>query len=188
MRVGDNEALVFTMRELNQQTPRLIKEIQKTGNPAVITRHGRFVVTIAALAAGQVESEVMPVIARHVAKESPVVRVGDDEALIYTMRELNQQTARVIEEMGKGWQACDHHQAWPVRRYYQAAGGRRSNHGCCPRWHARSQNETRARPRAGAGGMPALVHRAALRVFSEVIRQRQRGGRHVRRSARRTLT
>ena len=101
MRVGDNEALVFTMRELNQQTPRLIKEIQKTGSPAVITRHGRFVVTIAALAAGQVESEVMPVIARHVAKESPVVRVGDDEALIYTMRELNQQTARVIEEIEK---------------------------------------------------------------------------------------
>ncbi len=101
MRIGDDEALVFTMRDLNQQTPRLIKEIEEAGKPAVITKHGRFLATISAIAAGRVESLVMPVIARQIAKESPVVRVDNDEALVFTMRELNQQTARVIEEIEK---------------------------------------------------------------------------------------
>jgi len=101
VRIGDDEALVFTMRDLNQQTPSLIKEIEEAGKPAVITKHGRFVATISAIAAGQVESLVMPEIARQIAKESPVVRVDDDEALVFTMRELNQQTARVIDEIEK---------------------------------------------------------------------------------------
>ncbi len=101
VRIGDDEALVFTMRDLNQQTPRLIKEIEEAGKPAVITKHGRFLATISAIAAGRVESLGMPVIARQIAKESPVVRVDNDEALVFTMRELNQQTARVIEEIEK---------------------------------------------------------------------------------------
>jgi antitoxin (DNA-binding transcriptional repressor) of toxin-antitoxin stability system len=101
VRIGDEEALVFTMRDLNQQTPRLIEEIQKTSNPAVITRHGRFIAVIRPLAPGQVVSEVLPEIALQVAKDSPVVRVGDEEALVFTMRDLNQQTARVIQEIEK---------------------------------------------------------------------------------------
>ena len=104
MRVGDDEALVFTMRELNQQTPRLMKEIEKAGRRAIITRHGRFIAMITPIAPGQVESRVLPEMARQLppaSPESPIVRVGDDEALLFTMRELNQQTARIIEEIEK---------------------------------------------------------------------------------------
>src|ERR1700722_16267408 len=90
VRVGDDEALVFTMRDLNQQTPRVMEQIEKAGKPAVITRHGRFIAIFRPLVAGQVESQVMPALAHQVAKDSPAVRVGDDEALVFTMRDLNQ--------------------------------------------------------------------------------------------------
>ena len=68
VRIGDDEALVFTMRDLNQQTPRLIKEIENTGRPAVITRHGRFIAHITPLAPGQVESRVLTAMAREIGK------------------------------------------------------------------------------------------------------------------------
>jgi prevent-host-death family protein len=101
--IGDEEALVFAMRELNQQTAPTIKEIERTGKPAIITNHGRFVAMITPLAPGQVERRVLPEMARQAVKPSPV-RVGDDDALVFTMRELNQQTApimRQVEETGK---------------------------------------------------------------------------------------
>ncbi len=101
VRVGDEEASVFTMRELNQQTPRVMEAIEKAGKPAVITRHGRFIALIRALTAGQVESQVMPTMARQIATDSSAVRVGDDEALVFTMRDLNQRTARVMEAIEK---------------------------------------------------------------------------------------
>ena len=69
MRVGDDEALVFTMRDLNQQTAPLIEELEKVGKPAIITRHGRFIAVIRPLAPGQVVSRVLPEMARHVAKQ-----------------------------------------------------------------------------------------------------------------------
>jgi antitoxin (DNA-binding transcriptional repressor) of toxin-antitoxin stability system len=68
-RVGDDQALVFTTNELGQQAARLINEIEKSGRPAVITRHGRFIAIITPLAAGQVESQVLPEIARQVGKQ-----------------------------------------------------------------------------------------------------------------------
>lgn len=64
---GD-EALVFSMRELDQQTAQVMSEIEKTGRPAIITRDGRFVATITPLAPGQVESRVLPEIAGRIAK------------------------------------------------------------------------------------------------------------------------
>ena len=57
--VNDDKALVFTMRELNQQTARIMGQIEKTGKPAFVTRHGRFVALIMPLASGQVESRVL---------------------------------------------------------------------------------------------------------------------------------
>jgi antitoxin (DNA-binding transcriptional repressor) of toxin-antitoxin stability system len=68
VRVGDDQALVFTMRELNQQTALILKEIEQAGKPAIITRHGRFIATVTPLAPAQVESRVMPEIARQFAE------------------------------------------------------------------------------------------------------------------------
>jgi antitoxin (DNA-binding transcriptional repressor) of toxin-antitoxin stability system len=106
VRVGDDDALVFTMREFNQQTARKMKEMERTGQPAILTNHGRFIATAALLAPGQVERRVFPEIARQQAAERapagtepPVVRVGDNDALVFTMRELNQQTARIMKEI-----------------------------------------------------------------------------------------
>jgi antitoxin (DNA-binding transcriptional repressor) of toxin-antitoxin stability system len=64
--VEDEEALVYTMRELNQQTARIMSEIEKTGKTAFITKHGRFIATIVPLAPGQVESRVLAEMAREI--------------------------------------------------------------------------------------------------------------------------
>jgi len=62
----DDDALVFTMRDLNQRTARIMSEVERTGKPAFITRHGRFVAMITPLAAGQVESRVLAEMAREI--------------------------------------------------------------------------------------------------------------------------
>ena len=66
--VDGGEALVYTMRDLNQQTARIMNEIEKTGKTAFITRHGRFVAVIKPLAPGQVESRVLAEMAREIGK------------------------------------------------------------------------------------------------------------------------
>ena len=66
--VNDDKALVFTMRELNQQTARIMGLIEKTGKPAFVTRHGRFVALIMPLASGQVESRVLAEMTRELAR------------------------------------------------------------------------------------------------------------------------
>jgi len=66
--VNDDKALVFTMRELNQQTARIMGQIEKAGKPAFITRHGRFVALIMPLASGQVESRVLAEMTRELAR------------------------------------------------------------------------------------------------------------------------
>jgi antitoxin (DNA-binding transcriptional repressor) of toxin-antitoxin stability system len=64
--VDGEEALVYTMRELNQQTARIMSEIESSGRTAFITRHGRFVATIVPLTPGQVESRVLAEMAREI--------------------------------------------------------------------------------------------------------------------------
>ena len=63
-----SEPLVYTMRELNQQTARIMGEIEKTGKTAFITRHGRFVAIIEPLVPGEVESRVLAEMAREIGK------------------------------------------------------------------------------------------------------------------------
>ena len=70
IRAGNDDALVYTMRDLNQQTARIMNEIEKTGQPAFITKHGRFVAIITPLAPGQVESRVLAGMAREIASRS----------------------------------------------------------------------------------------------------------------------
>jgi antitoxin (DNA-binding transcriptional repressor) of toxin-antitoxin stability system len=68
-RAGADQTLVFTTHDLGRQAARLIREIENSGKPAVITRYGRFVATITPLAAGQVESEVLPEMARQIGEQ-----------------------------------------------------------------------------------------------------------------------
>jgi antitoxin (DNA-binding transcriptional repressor) of toxin-antitoxin stability system len=68
--VGGDEASVYTMRELNQQTARVIGEIETSGRPAFITRHGRFIAVITPLARGQIESRVLAAMAQEINEES----------------------------------------------------------------------------------------------------------------------
>ena len=64
---GD-EALLFSIGELSQQTVRIMSQIEEAGEPAIITRDGRFIATITPLAPGQAESVALPEIARQIAK------------------------------------------------------------------------------------------------------------------------
>lgn len=50
---------VYTMTELNQQTARVLEEVNASGRPAVVTRHGRFLVLLTPLAAGEVETAAL---------------------------------------------------------------------------------------------------------------------------------
>jgi antitoxin (DNA-binding transcriptional repressor) of toxin-antitoxin stability system len=67
--VDGDEALVYTTRDLNQQTARIMAEIEKTGKPAFITKRGRFVAIITPLTPGQIESRVLTEMAREIAKQ-----------------------------------------------------------------------------------------------------------------------
>lgn len=54
-----SEANVYTMRQLNQDTARVIEQINDSGVPAAITKHGRFVALIQPLAGAAIESMVL---------------------------------------------------------------------------------------------------------------------------------
>ena len=49
----------YTMRELNQNTAKVIQEINEAGEPALITRQGRVVALITPLANERVEAAVL---------------------------------------------------------------------------------------------------------------------------------
>lgn len=60
------EAQVYTMRDLNQRTAEVMKEIEEHKAPAFITKHGRFVAMITPLEPGQIESRVLADMAREI--------------------------------------------------------------------------------------------------------------------------
>lgn len=56
---GVDQVRLYTMRELNQDTAGTIEQINKSGKPGVITRHGRFVAVIYPLADVPLEGRVI---------------------------------------------------------------------------------------------------------------------------------
>ncbi len=62
----DANTLVYTMRDLNQNTARVITEIRAAGKPAFITSYGRFIAIITPLEPGQVEQQTLTAIARSI--------------------------------------------------------------------------------------------------------------------------
>ena len=67
---ADDDALIYSVRELGRETTRIMGEIENSGKPAFITRYGRFIATITPLTPGQVESQVLPEMARRIAKRN----------------------------------------------------------------------------------------------------------------------
>ena len=63
-------ANTYTMRELNQNTARVMNEIREAGQPAFITSYGRFIAVITPLEPGQVEQQALTAIAREMAGEA----------------------------------------------------------------------------------------------------------------------
>ncbi|PZG14336.1 hypothetical protein C1J01_27315 [Nonomuraea aridisoli] len=57
---------IYKMRDLNQRTAEVIQEINESGKPAIITRHGRFVALISPLLNKGLEGEL---IARYLEQE-----------------------------------------------------------------------------------------------------------------------
>lgn len=92
---------IYTMRQLNQSTAFVIEQVEKNGS-ALITRLGRFVAMISPLNA-EVESRVLSEMAREIAKPAPGAssEVNEDKPDVYTVRQLGQQTAFVIDQIAK---------------------------------------------------------------------------------------
>jgi antitoxin (DNA-binding transcriptional repressor) of toxin-antitoxin stability system len=54
-----DEARIYTVTELNQNTARVLDEINRSGRPAAVTRHGKFVAMITPLTNHKIESVVL---------------------------------------------------------------------------------------------------------------------------------
>ena len=65
----DANTLVYTMRDLNQDTARVMREIREAGRPAFITSYGRFIAVITPLEPGQVEQKALAAMAREIGHE-----------------------------------------------------------------------------------------------------------------------
>ena len=75
--MGDANNLVYTMRDLNQNTARVMTEIRAAGKPAFITSYGRFIAVITPLEPGQVEQQALAAIAREMASSTQTTETGE---------------------------------------------------------------------------------------------------------------
>ncbi|MFV2094694.1 type II toxin-antitoxin system Phd/YefM family antitoxin [Micromonospora sp. LOL_014] len=83
---------VYTMRELNQRTAEVLRQINEDGRPAVITRHGRFVALITPLADRDIEAALLDQI---------LESTGSREQLIgHRPLDTARTTSEVAEELG----------------------------------------------------------------------------------------
>jgi antitoxin (DNA-binding transcriptional repressor) of toxin-antitoxin stability system len=64
------EPQIYTMRELGQHAAKVMGEIEQSGIPAFITKHGRFIAMITPLAAGRIESLVLAAMAQEIEAEA----------------------------------------------------------------------------------------------------------------------
>jgi antitoxin (DNA-binding transcriptional repressor) of toxin-antitoxin stability system len=92
---------VYTMRWLNQRTASVIDHVIKNG-PALITRLGRYVAVIRPVGT-DLESRVLSEMAQEIGKPGPgaSAQVNGQKPEVYTIRQLGQQTAFIIEQIEK---------------------------------------------------------------------------------------
>jgi antitoxin (DNA-binding transcriptional repressor) of toxin-antitoxin stability system len=100
-KVNDDRPDVYTMRTLNQRTASVIDHVMTNG-PALLTRLGRFVAVIRPLEQ-DLESRVLSEMAREIGKQGPGAssQVNGQKPEVYTVRQLGQQTAFIIEQIEK---------------------------------------------------------------------------------------
>ena len=65
----DDEPLIYTVSDLNQQTARIMAAIEQSRKPAFITRRGHYIAVISPLAPGEVESRVLTEMARELGRQ-----------------------------------------------------------------------------------------------------------------------
>ncbi len=126
-----DEAKIYTMRQLNQDTGGVLREITEAGQPALVTRRGRFVARISPTTNSNFEANALAVLLAHgqfkeqytgartadgistsdellaslpdLAPPGPnsTGSAGDREPGTYTMRELSHRTADVIRSINQ---------------------------------------------------------------------------------------
>ena len=73
---------LYTMRELNQNTAKVLREINESGEPALITRQGRPIALITPLAEERVEAAVLGAVLEslpQLAGEEPLSEIREPE-------------------------------------------------------------------------------------------------------------
>ncbi|MBP2404502.1 type II toxin-antitoxin system Phd/YefM family antitoxin [Streptomyces syringium] len=63
-KVSLSEARIVTMRELSQRTSQVVQEICQSGQPALITRHGKFLAAIAPLEDVTIDAAIQSIAGR----------------------------------------------------------------------------------------------------------------------------
>ncbi|MEU4235324.1 type II toxin-antitoxin system Phd/YefM family antitoxin [Nonomuraea sp. NPDC026600] len=90
---------IYKMRDLNQRTAEVIQEINDSGKPAIITRHGKFVALISPLLNKGLEGELIARYLERAAGESgqePTQADNDAEA-------GDQLTEELARRLGIDW-------------------------------------------------------------------------------------
>ncbi|GLW11979.1 hypothetical protein Misp01_71070 [Microtetraspora sp. NBRC 13810] len=97
--VSRGDVHIYKMRDLNQRTAEVIQEINDSGRPAIITRHGQFVALISPLLNKGLEGEL---IARFLDQEA--AESGRDAASADTEIEGQGETTEdLARRLGLDW-------------------------------------------------------------------------------------
>jgi prevent-host-death family protein len=88
-------AKIYTMRELNQRTAQVVEEVNQSGVPAIVTKHGRFVALIMPLQDAHIETMVL--------SEGPIAqevdrRAVDPDSATYSLQEMLDEVAADNDE------------------------------------------------------------------------------------------
>ncbi|QFY12914.1 hypothetical protein GBF35_45845 [Nonomuraea phyllanthi] len=96
---GRGDVRIYKMRDLNQRTAEVIQEINDSGKPAIVTRHGRFVALISPLLNKGLEGEL---IARFLEQEAVIG--GREPASTNKLEEVSDQlTEDLARRLGIDW-------------------------------------------------------------------------------------
>ncbi|MBE1586730.1 hypothetical protein ACFPOI_51215 [Nonomuraea angiospora] len=95
---GREDVRIYKMRDLNQRTAEVIQEINDSGKPAIITRHGRFVALISPLLNKGLEGEL---IARYLEREG--IEAEESDSSGGAKEERGRLTEDLARRLGIDW-------------------------------------------------------------------------------------